>query len=234
MSQAFRDDPLQPGVRVWRRSPWGAVGNGIALMFIAPLALGEAAVGVCLLASGTIGVGVALLLGAAVIGVLTRLLWRDMLGKRTASIALTPRGMQVDLRAGRSATNDTTAIHELIPYPDVCAIEMRLEAYPSMGMAKMQRTFRLTRHSGRPVFLFEERGLGLFDESMTSLAEEMALRADVGITDLGMVEGKGGFLSAWFITVPDWSAPAVTTARAEMLWRRVNRTNFMASVYVGP
>ena len=233
MSQIFRDDPLQPGVRVWRRSPWGAVGNGIALMFIAPLVLGEVAVGVYVLGSGAIGIGICVLLSAAAIGAMVRLLWRDMLGKRTASIALTPRGMQVDLPAGRSATNDTTAIHELIPYSDVCAIEMRLEAYPSMGMAKMQRTFRLTRHSGRPVFLFEERGLGLFDESMTSLAEEMALRADVGITDLGMVEGKGGFLSAWLITVPDWSAPAVTTARAEMLWRRVNRTNFMASVYVG-
>ena len=196
MSQIFRDDPLQPGVRVWRRSPWGAVGNGIALMFIAPLVLGEVAVGVYVLGNGAIGIGIGVLLSAAAIGAMVRLLWRDMLGKRTASIALTPRGMEVDLPAGRSATNDTTAIHELIPYSDVCAIEMRLEAYPSMGMAKMQRTFRLTRHSGRPVFLFEERGLGIFDVSVTPLAEEMALRAVVGITDLGMVEGKGGLVSA--------------------------------------
>ena len=234
MSQAFRDDPSQPGVRVWRRSPWGAVGNAIALFFVAPLALGGLALGVYLLGSGAIGIAVALLLGAAVIGALTGLLWRDMRGKRAASIALTPQGMLLDLRAGRSATNITTAIRELIPYTDVRTIEMRLEAYPSQGMAKMQRTFRLTRHAGRPVFLFEERGLGLFDESMTPLAEEMALRADIRITDLGMVEGKGGLLSAWFITVPDWSAPAVTPARAEMLWRRVDRTNFMAGVYVGP
>jgi hypothetical protein len=234
MSQTFRDDQSQPDSRVWRRSPWGAVGNGVAIAFFIAIALGEAAAGVYVLGSGEISIAIVLLLGAAVIGALAQLLWRDMLGKRTASIALTTHGMQLDLRAGRSLTNHTAAIHELIPYSDVQAIEMRLEAFPTIGMAKMQRAFRLTRRNGQPIFLFEERGLGMFHESMTPLAEEMAQRAAVAITDLGMVEGNGGVLAAWFVTVPEWSAPAVTSERAQWLWRRVSRTNAMASVYVIP
>ena len=76
-------------------------------------------------------------------------------------------------------------MHELIPYADLRALETRLEAYPSAGMATMVRTFRITRRSGPPVFLFEERGPGMFDDSiMQPLADEIMARASIPVSDL--------------------------------------------------
>ena len=232
LTQTFRHDPTAPGVRVWRRSRWGALGNALAIAFFVPLALSEAVLGIYMLATGVVmGVGVALFLWlcAAGIGALTRLVWRDMQGKRSGAIALTSTGIRLDLCAGRSSTNTTDAVHELIPYADLRALETRLEAYPSAGMAKMVRTFRLTRRSGPPVFLFEERGLGMFDDGiMQPLADEIMARASIPVSDFGMVEGGGGILAAWFLTVPDWSTPSVSVDRQRELWGRVDRTNRLA------
>ena len=232
LTQTFRHDPTAPGVRVWRRSRWAALGNALAIAFFVPLALSEAVLGIYMLATGVVmGVGVALFLWlcAAGIGALTRLVWRDMQGKRSGAIALTSTGIRLDLCAGRSSTNTTDAVHELIPYADLRALETRLEAYPSAGMAKMVRTFRLTRRSGPPVFLFEERGLGMFDDGiMQPLADEIMARASIPVSDFGMVEGGGGILAAWFLSVPDWSAPSVSFDRQRELWGRVDRKNRLA------
>ena len=195
--------------------------------------LGETALGLVLLFQGSVGDGVAIvvLLCAAVIGSLIPLLWRDMRGKMGASIILTNAGMRLDLGAGRSATNRTSPVHELIAYTDMEAIEMRIEAYPAQRMAKMNRTFRLTRRNGPAVFLFEERGLGMFEDGiMAPLTREIAERAQISLKELGIVEGGGGLFAAWFVRVPDWTAPAVTAARAQALWNLANRTNMIASI----
>ena len=235
LAQTFHDDPSVAGVRIWRRSIRGAIGNVVALLLFVPLVLGMAALGMYLLVSGTAGaaVGVVICLSAVVIGALTVLVWRDAGGKLSASIALTASGIRLDLRAGRSATNTTTAIHELVPYQDAIAVETRFEAYLSLGLAKMLRTFRLTRRNGPPIFLFEERGHGFFDDGvMQPLADEIAQRANVPLTELGMVEGGGGILAAWFISVPDWATPSVSPERQAELWAKVGRTNRLAAMGV--
>ena len=231
--QGFHDDPAIAGARIWRRSRWGAVGSAFALALFLPLVLGAAALGLYLLFQGSVGTGVAavLLVCAGVVGALIQLLWRNMRGKMGAAITLTDVGMQLELRAGRSATHRTEAVREFIAYKDMAAIEMRIEAYPSQGMATMQRCVRLTRRNGPAVFLYEERGLGLFENgNMLPITTEIAERAGIPVNDLGVVEGGGGLFAAWFLTVPDWSAAAVSPERAEWLFRRVNLTNRLASV----
>jgi hypothetical protein len=58
----------------------------------------------------------------------------------------------------------------------VAAIEIRLKAYRSLGMAEMQRAYALRRKSGDSIFLFEDRVLAtllktsLFGDIATNLA----------------------------------------------------------------
>ena len=133
LTQTFRHDPTAPGVRVWRRSRWGALGNALAIAFFVPLALSEAVLGIYMLATGVVmGVGVALFLWLCAAGI------------------------------------------------------------------------------------------------MQPLADEIMARASIPVSDFGMVEGGGGILAAWFLTVPDWSTPSVSVDRQRELWGRVDRTNRLA------
>jgi hypothetical protein len=93
-------------------------------------------------------------------------------------------------------------------------------------MTMMQRAYVLHRKSGEPVFLFEERALAtrlqssMFAEAVAALAA----RAGVTVRELGMVEGKGGFLGAWGTQAPDWAAPVLPRERAMQLWRHAAAT----------
>lgn len=106
-----------------------------------------------------------------------------------------------------------------MPYADVVAVETRLEAYPSQGMAIMQRAYQLTRRSGAAIFLFEER--------------EIARRAGAPLKDLGVVLGGGGIMGAWFVRVPDWSTPSVSPGEQGALLRRSRLTGVFAAAALG-
>lgn len=230
MSQEFLDDPQHPGERVWRRSSWGAIGSGTAMVACAGLGAAMTFLLGTLFFNGAL-TGVAQQIGGAVLVLgmggamtaLTWLLWRDMRGKRAQSIRLSSSGLSLHLPAGRSLIHNPPGCHETVLWSDVIAIETRLEAYVSQGLTNLQRVYRLMRHSGEPIFLFEERGLDttIASAPMDALAGEIARRAKVRVTDRGMVQGRGGVLGAWLATPPSWTAQPLPAARRAALHRRV-------------
>src|SRR5262249_41560433 len=102
-------------------------------------------------------------------------------------------------------------------------------AYGSLGMRMMQRAYVLRRRGGELIFLFEDRALGTpYASSVFSeLAAEMARRASAPLRDLGMVEGRGGFLAGWGAEAADWAAPPLPLYRQRQIWRHVVITGML-------
>jgi hypothetical protein len=230
MANVFCDDPTVPGARRWRQSPWRAIGSGITLglcllLIAAILAASGRALGVpgalddpVRAAAVTAGV----VLFVVVMGAIARLTFRDMRGQFGASITLTETAIMLRLPRGRSLTHDPPRGEATIPLHEVLCLETRREIYSSQGMASMNRVYRLRRHTGEPIFLFEQRGIGsnVESSSMQSVADELAHRAGVHVRELGTFEGRGGLLGAWMTAPPGWTAAPVSGQRRESLrWR---------------
>ena len=64
---------------------------------------------------------------------------------------------------------------------------------------------------------FEDRALATSIETsfFADLAAELSVRAGVPLRDLGMVEGRGGFLVIWGTHAQDWAAPSLPPERQE-------------------
>jgi hypothetical protein len=231
----FQDDPSAPGRRVWRRPRGPAIqsGVGVAILGIVTLIIAS----IPLLAGvGSMSLPMALCLALMVLfaAAITLYCWRDMRGKRGGAIVLDETGIILDLPGGRSLVHKPPACRETVPYADVVAVETRLEAYPSLGMTMVQRAYRLTRHSGAAIFLFEERALSARPTaSCEALATEIARRAGAPLKDLGVVVGGGGILGAWFVRVPDWSTAAVLPGEQAVLLRRARVTGLFVAAALG-
>lgn len=158
--------------------------------------------------------------------------WRDFRGKWGLRVVLDREAVTLDLPAGRSLIHRLPAQRLTIPYADIAAIETRLEAYRSFGMANMQRAYALRRRGGEWVFLFEDRALATQYETsfFADIAGKLAARAGVALRDLGMVEGRGGFLAVWGTHAQDWATPSLPADRQARLWRRVVITGQLAAV----
>jgi hypothetical protein len=228
--QQFSDHPRHPGIRVWTRSVWGAVGSALTLLLIVTLVVVMlAAAGSmfpALAASGVKEAVLATLFLAALLSAMTAvglLVWRDLGGKLGASIVLGADGIELKLPAGRSLTNKVPRVDAFVAYANIVALETRDEAYETMGVSNVQRTYRLVRRDDEPIFLFEQRGLRTRVEtaSMQDVAEEMAARAGVALRNKGMVRCRGGVLGAWFVQPADWSARAMSSAERTVQWNRV-------------
>src|SRR6185369_3507920 len=127
---------------------------------------------------------------------LTGYVLRDLRGKWGLRVELLADRMVLDLPGGRSLIHRPRSQHLTIPYADIDAVETRLEAYRSLGMAMMQRAYVLSRKQDDKIFLFEDRALGTpIETSMVArIADAIVARAHVPLRDLGMVEGRGGVL----------------------------------------
>jgi hypothetical protein len=139
-------------------------------------------------------------------------------------------GVRLDLPFGRSLIHRPREQHLKVPYADIEAIETRLEAYRTFGMAMMQRPYVLRRKTGELIFLFEDRALATECESSVfpKLAADIAARAHAPLRDLGMVEGRGGALGIWGTLAPDWAAPSLPLALQLRLWRHAAATGSFA------
>lgn len=231
MAEVFRDHPSRPGVRIWRRSSWGAVGSGITLLLCVGLTAMVVAVlvqailspaGVALTGE-TVAIGIGALLLVLVMGAIAHLVWRDMRGKFGASITLTEDAITLRLPAGRSLIHSPPRCHRIVPWGQVKCVETRREVYGAQGMAAMNRVYRLRMHSGESMFLFEQRGLrsNIVTPSMQAVAEEIASRAGGHVRELGKYEGRGGLLGAWFTRPPSWTDAPVSATRWASMQRRV-------------
>ncbi len=160
--------------------------------------------------------------------------FRDLGGKWGLRVVLDADAVTLDLPSGRSLIHRPRSQHLTIPYADIAAVETRLEAYRSLGMEMMQRAYVLRRKSGALIFLFEDRALATSMRSnfFPAVAAALAARAGVGLRDLGMVEGHGGFLGVWGTHAIDWGAPSLPRAVQLRLWRHAASTGGLAIAIV--
>ena len=171
---------------------------------------------------------------AAFMAGLTDYVLKDLRGKWGLRVALDSDALVLDLPVGRSLIHRPPAQHLHIPYDDIEAIESRLEAYGTFGMAMLQRSYVLRRKNGQLIFLFEDRAIGsvLSNPVFAKLVADIVARAGVPLRDLGMAEGKGGFLAVWGAHAPDWAAPNLSPARQAQIWRKAAITGALAIVVV--
>lgn len=168
-------------------------------------------------------------------------LWRDTRAKWMFRVEFRTQDVVLRLPANRSLIHRTLAFEGVIPYTHIAAIQTRLEAYRWIGMAAMQQVFAIRLRNGTLVLLGEDRaqGTGLAESGMGRLVETLATRTGIAITDLGMVEGKGGALMVVGAAAEPWDASSLGQAAQARLWRRVVLTGwlpllvFLAAVVLG-
>jgi hypothetical protein len=208
--------------REFRTPRWMRVMGLVVMVFETMLTLGLIAAAVFIFRLQW-AFGLVMLAPAILMGMLTGYLWRDVRAKWGLRVVLERDAVKLDLPANRSLIHRPKAEHLVVPYSDIEALETRLEAYRSMGMASMQRPYTLRLRNGELIFLFEERaiGTGMQSDFYTSILRDLVARARCPVRDLGMVEGKGGALAVWGAHAPEWSAPALPADRQRQLLGRV-------------
>lgn len=180
--------------------------------------------------NGTWGTGAGMFALAVCMFLLTAYVWRDCQARRKWRVEMEPGELRLDLPAGRSLMETGQRMRCLLEVSDIAAIETRLESFRSFGMANIQRNYGLRMKSGDLIVLGEDRALatGLAEETMGGFVETIKVKTGLPLRDLGMVEGKGGFLGLLFTSVPSWDAPRVSTAVQNMQWRRAVVTGSLA------
>ena len=152
--------------------------------------------------------------------------FRDGQGKIGWRIEIGAEALKLQLPSGRSLIHRLAPVDTCIPYDKIDAIETRLEAYRSFGLANIQRSYALRLNDGGLVILGEDRALG------TRLASSLLEKAVTKITDhgglvtrdLGMAEGEGGILGVLFTAPPPWAASNLSQDQKSMLWSRASMT----------
>jgi len=160
--------------------------------------------------------------------------WRDLAGKWGLRLVLGAEAVTLDLPAGRSLIHRPPKQHLTVPYCEVASLETRLEAYGNLGLETILRPYVLRRKNNDLIFLFEDRAFAtaMAGTLFADIASKLAIRAGVKLHDLGMVEGRGGFLCVWGTQAPDWAAPSLPLARQLRLWRHSALTGTLALLVI--
>lgn len=198
----------------------------VALVAIAGPTLFIAGLAVLLALEGKAGLGIFLSGLAGFMAWLWLYCFRDLRGKWGWKVEISPTRLDASLPSQRSLIHHEPAVHRSFEVNDIKRIETRLEGYRTMGIGNMQRAFVMRLVSGEAIFLGEDRAVGTGLESSLVAKTAAAIREhyDVPLVDLGMAEGKGGFLAVLFAAPPDWDAPAMSVDAQAKMWRRVQFT----------
>lgn len=101
-------------------------------------------------------------------------------------------------------------------------------------MGQIQRSYRLRLHDGNHILLFEQRALGTNQESadMDELAQALSQRMGVPLLDLGMVEGRIGFLGIIGGEAAAWNTSPLSEERERAMWRRAALTGALPAMFI--
>ncbi|KCZ54505.1 hypothetical protein [Hyphomonas chukchiensis] len=222
------------GDTVLHRPTAGWVGGYVAALVLASLGLFLAALVLALLISGNWGPGLILLVLPVWMLGLTGSVWRDCQAKRLWRVKIAPGELVLDLPAGRSLMAHEARVRLALDVKDVAAVETRLEAFRSFGMANMQRNYGLRLTNGDLIVLGEDRALatGMAEETMGQMVDTIVQKTGLPLVDLGMVEGRGGLLGLMFTSVPGWETGSVSLERVHAMWQKAAMTGGLAGVVV--
>jgi hypothetical protein len=150
---------------------------------------------------------------------------RDARAKQGLCLRADSESLELRLPAARSLVRTLGGERRRLAWNELAAIETRLEAYRSLGMANMQRAYVLRLHSGELIFLGEDRALGtnLATDIVAQLVARLRERFPVELIDRGMAEGRGGLLGVLFTAPPPWQAENLAPAKQVGLWRAATR-----------
>jgi hypothetical protein len=150
---------------------------------------------------------------------------RDAYAKHRLLIRAGADGVELRLPAARSLVHALRAERRNVAWSEIAAIETRLEAYRSLGMANMQRAYALRLHTGELIFLGEDRALGtnLATGMLAQLVARLRERSPLELVDRGMAEGRGGLLAVLFTAPPPWAAANLDAATQTRLWSAAAR-----------
>ena len=201
------------GDTVLDRPTAGWAGGYVAALVLASTGLFLAALVLALLFSGNWGPGLILLVLPVWMLGLTANVWRDCEAKRLAHQARVRLALDVK---------------------DVAALETRLEAFRSFGMANMQRNYGLRLTNGELIVLGEDRALatGMAEETMGQMVDTIVQKTGLPLVDLGMVEGHGGLFGLLFTSVPRWDTASMSVERMRALWQKTAMTGGLATVVI--
>jgi hypothetical protein len=151
--------------------------------------------------------------------------WRDARAKHGLSIRAGADGLELCLPAARSLVRALRTERRSVAWSEIAAIETRLEAYRSLGMANMQRAYVLRLSAGELIFLGEDRALGtnIATDILANLVARLRERSPIELIDRGMAEGRGGLLAVLFTAPPPWAAEDLDAERQARLWRMATR-----------
>lgn len=169
------------------------------------------------------GAGLVLVLVAFVGAALVAYVARDAYAKWTLRAEFGATSVRLRLPAYRSHVHAPPAFEGDVAYADIAAVETRLEAYRWLGLAAMQRAYALRFRDGSLLILGEDRGLGsqVAQLGVDRIAAEIARRAGLQVSDLGMVEGRGGVALVAGAKADAWGAASLPEEAQARLWRRV-------------
>lgn len=225
-------DLTADGKTVLRRSASGWIGGLITALLIGALTAGFAILAAVLMFSGEVTPGLGILALSLWMLSLLIYVWRDFRAKKSWSIEIEAGEILLDLPPGRSLMAHAPRVRCLLEVSDILAIETRLESYRSFGLGNMQRSYGLRLKTGTLIVLGEDRALAteLADETVGQMIDVIVLRTGLPLRDLGMAEGKGGFLGVLFTSVPGWDTPSLPAGQQTALWHRAGMTFALASL----
>lgn len=202
------------------------------MLLIGAIALGLAGFGVWTMVAGigdgpAPGLGIFMALVGAFMGMMAWYVGRAAIGSARFSIAISDRGIDLQLPPMRSLMHRPPHFEGHIAWSALADMTTRLEAYRWQGMAAVQRTWWLRGKDGSTILLFSELATGaeqgLAELAMTPLAQEISARGGLGISELPMVEGKSGLLNAWFTRPPAMDAAPISEAELQRVGRAIRR-----------
>ncbi len=153
--------------------------------------------------------GMALFLAAicAFFVLLCRMVMRDFVMKNTWRVSLGPINAWFQLPIRRLLYAPAPRLTGPLAYSAIRGIEWREEAFRTMGMATINRVYAIRLKSGAVILLGEDRPIPKtlnYTILAGDAARALASKAGVGMQQLQMVEGNGGFLTLWGTSRPDW------------------------------
>ncbi|KDA01931.1 MAG: hypothetical protein V7651_12270 [Hyphomonas oceanitis] len=222
------------GDTVLDRPTAGWAGGYVAALVLASTGLFLAALVLALLFSGNWGPGLILLVLPVWMLGLTANVWRDCEAKRLWRVRIAPGELVMDLPSGRSLMAHQARVRLALDVKDVAALETRLEAFRSFGMANMQRNYGLRLTNGELIVLGEDRALatGMAEETMGQMVDTIVQKTGLPLVDLGMVEGHGGLFGLLFTSVPRWDTASMSVERMRALWQKTAMTGGLATVVI--
>lgn len=178
-------------------------------------------------------VGVFLFAVLALFTLLANVIVRDFLMKLKWRLTLGDGEVMVTLPAHRLLFGRQPAFSGTIPLAEIKAVEWREEATESFEIVTINRVYALRLKDGSLIMLGEDRPVPRTDEwtsNMHDAAQALSRALGIPMRRLQMARGKGGVLTLWGASRPDWpngESGGMSVEEERAVYRQFRMTNLI-------